>query len=208
MIISPNIDKRLIIDNECCFIKDYKPIIIQEFNDEWFCHFRESINNLIKDGHNIIPIIIDSFGGDAYTIFGMIDIIENLQKAGKIIVTTSICKSMSAGALLLALGTKGYRFISPNSVILLHEVSNCNIGGKTTEINANAKEVNRINKLAYQKLAEKSGKNKDFFLNKIKELNNTEWFLSPKDVVKLGICDYIGLPNITVDVNVDIKVRR
>ena len=49
--------------------------------------------------------------------------------------------AMSMGALLLAGGEKGKRLATPNSKILIHQVSSTGIGGQATDIEIHAREI-------------------------------------------------------------------
>src|SRR6185436_15830041 len=88
-----------------------------EIDDDRVKEFDEAICKCLRNGQEIIPIIIDSYGGSVDSMNAMIDIIDSIE-----IPVATIClgKAMSAGAMLLACGDEGLRFASPTSRVMIH----------------------------------------------------------------------------------------
>jgi ATP-dependent Clp protease protease subunit len=112
----------------------------------------------------------------------------------------------SCGALLLALGTKGYRYASPNAMILVHEASTAS-EGKTSEIINEALYIKKLNDELLELLAQNSNKSKDFYQKLIKKNNNADLFITPTQAKEWGIIDHIAVPNIEMNISVDYKVK-
>ena len=70
-----------------------------------------------------ISFIISTFGGEVYTTLGLIDTMEIVKQSGIIVKTIGVGKVMSAGVHILVSGTKEYRSITPNTFIMIHELS-------------------------------------------------------------------------------------
>lgn len=70
-----------------------------------------------------IYLLINSEGGNVEAEFSIIDEIVGLQEAGIVVSTIANGQACSAGADILALGTKGYRMARPHSSIMLHPTS-------------------------------------------------------------------------------------
>ena len=73
--------------------------------------------------------LISSYGGDVYSMLGMIDYIRNLPVK---VNTHCLGASMSAAAVMLACGT-GKRTMSKNSSVMIHEGSAFEVG-KTSDV--------------------------------------------------------------------------
>jgi ATP-dependent Clp protease protease subunit len=138
----------------------------------------------------IIPIIIASYGGDVHHQLAMRDLIKSSSKP---VATIAFGVAMSAGAALLASGSKGYRYASPDAGIMVHEVST-GWNGKTTDFVAEAKYLDYLNKLFIQRIAEDSGRTLEDFLKKIESLKNADWTMTAKEAKQWGIIDHIGVP--------------
>lgn len=183
-----------------------KPITIrvndieEDKSKDFFDKFEEAQNT----GQNIIPIIIDSYGGDIYSLFAMIDCIRQ----SKITVMT-ICsgKACSAGAILLSCGHEGYRYITPNSSVMIHDVSSV-LMGKADEMGASMKEVNRVNAQLYGILDENCGQKPGYFKEKIKKLKNVDFWLTPEKALEFNLINHIAVPNLTykIDYNFSLNV--
>ena len=106
-----------------------------------------------EDPEKEIFLYINSPGGSVTDGLGIIDTMNYIKCP-----VTTICVGMAAsmGALLLTSGTKGKRFATPNSEILIHQplISGGGISGQTTEIKIHAEQMiktrERINKIISQ----------------------------------------------------------
>ena len=121
-------------------------IYVNKFNEETAKDFIEAMINAQNTGQSIIPIVIDSYGGEVYSLLKMIDMI----KASKVPVAT-ICmgKAMSCGAVLLTCGAEGHRYMAPTATVMIHDVASFAMG-KVEEIKADAKESDRLNKIIFK----------------------------------------------------------
>lgn len=84
--------------------------------DQLYFHFE-------NDSKLPVHLLINSVGGSATACEALIDEIDALQKKGLIISTLAQGMAASAAAILLSIGTKGYRFARPNSTIMFHPLS-------------------------------------------------------------------------------------
>lgn len=183
-----------------------KPITIRvnDIEEDKSKDFFDKFEDAQNTGQNIIPIIIDSYGGDIYSLFAMIDCIRQ----SKITVMT-ICsgKACSAGAILLSCGHEGYRYITPNSSVMIHDVSSV-LMGKADEMGASMKEVNRVNAQLYGILDENCGQKPGYFKEKIKKLKNVDFWLTPEKALEFNLINHIAVPNLTykIDYNFSLNV--
>jgi ATP-dependent Clp protease protease subunit len=143
----------------------------------------------------IIPVYLNSFGGQVHSLIAKRDLIKTSVKP---VSTIAVGKAMSCGASLLASGTKGYRFASPDTRILIHQVSSMTIG-KAADIKTDAAQVQDLNEMMLRNLAEDTGNSVQKLKREIKNRDNTDWTMTAKDAMKWGIIDGIGIPRYTWD---------
>jgi ATP-dependent Clp protease protease subunit len=175
------------------------PIIVRvtEFNTKAAKEFAIDMSDANNTGQSIIPVVIDSYGGEAHSLLAMAAEIES---ASLPVATVCIGKAMSAGAFLLSYGTEGYRYASPDSVIMIHELAAWTMG-KQEEIRNDAIEYERLNKTIFKKLSENTGHDDpEFFLNIIYGNRNVDWYLTAKEAKKYNIINKIGVPELTYEI--------
>jgi ATP-dependent Clp protease protease subunit len=181
----------------------YNPVIItvNEFNEEAAHKFCTDMAKAQNTGQPIIPIVIDSYGGEVYSLMRMIDAINT----SKIPVATIVeGKAMSCGVILASCGSKGQRYIGSNATLMVHDVSSGN-WGKNAEIQSGADETKRLNEKIYEILAKNTGKEASWFHKKINKRGRADWFVTPEKAVEIGFSDIIGVPTLIVDMKVDYK---
>lgn len=134
-----------------------------------------------------IKFYISTYGGSADEMFGIYDMMR-LVKKECIIETVGMGKVMSAGTLLLAAGTKGYRKIGKNCRVMLHQVSSAAIGPL---FNMNT-EIDAIQKLQDQYI-EVMVENTSLSKRKLKSLLNerVNVYLTAEEALEYGIVDEI-----------------
>ena len=173
-------------------IEDLPFIYVTAFDDSAVKDFYTNFIKLESSSKvKVIPIIINSYGGQVYSLLAMLDIISSSEKP---ICTVATGKAMSCGSVLLAAVTPGYRYAGQNAHIMIHEVSTFT-HGKTTEVKEDTKNTELLNNILLTKLAEFcKKKDKKFFHKQLKNRTNLDWFLNGKECKKLGLVDVVGMP--------------
>lgn len=169
------------------------------FDETMTKNFSDEFNKAHQTGQPFIPIVIDSYGGQVYSLLELISIIQTAKLP---VITTCSSKAMSCGAILFCFGSEGYRFLSEHATFMFHEVSSIELG-KNNEIQAGAKEVKRLNDKIFELASENIGQKKEFFHDLVHHNNHADLFLDAKTCKKHNICNHIGVPE--VNVNVDVK---
>ncbi len=167
-------------------------IFVTNFDDAALNTFYQKFTALHSNPDvKVIPIVVSSFGGQVHTLLAMIDIINS---SAKPVATIGTGKAMSCGAILLASGTKGYRFAAPNTDIMLHEISSME-WGKITDTDNGVRQTKRLNIQMFKHLAKQARKKgTSFFLKEMKKRVNVDWYLTPSEYKKLGLIDHISMP--------------
>ncbi len=203
-----NVDKRITLTKpeECCnfpvFLK-----FVGDFNEENCSKFRQNLiqaeNEALSAEQSVLPIVIDSYGGEVYELLACLDAIKAIDSSLKV-ATIVEGKAMSCGAVLLTAGHEGYRFATPNSTIMIHEVSSMN-WGKNEEIKASAKETSRLNDLIMEIMSENCGQTKKYFEKQISNQRHADWFLNSKEALSHNIVNHIGCPTFDIKVKMDVQ---
>lgn len=131
-----------------------------------------------------ILLYIDSYGGDVYSLISIHDTIKMLRCD---VATVCVGKAMSAAAILLMSGCHGKRFITPNSRVMLHEVSSYGDEGKLTFIKDALKETEKLQALleGFVKLYTK------MTAKQIKDVFSKDFYMDASQAKKFMIVDHI-----------------
>lgn len=176
--------------------KDENYIWVTNFDDQALKDFYHKFEELeANPSVGVIPVVISSYGGEVYSMIGMRDLIKSSKKA---VMTVVLGKAMSCGAVLAAAGTKGMRFISPESELMIHEAS-AGAYGKTSDIKNEAHSIDLLNDKMLGYLAKDSGMSLQKLKKHMNQKNNTDWYLTAKDAVKLGFADEVAIPRLFME---------
>ncbi len=177
-------------------------ITINDFTEESAKKFQDQMSIAQNSGQKVVPIEIDSFGGQVYSLMSMIAAI----KASRIPVATVVQgKAMSCGAILASFGADGLRFMDKDATLMIHDVSSYAFG-KIEDLKADAREADRLNKKVYTMMARNCGKPDDYFTKLIHDKGHADWFLDAKEAKKHGLIDHIRMPEMNIKVTVEIDV--
>ncbi len=178
-------------------------ITVNEFNEEATQKFADLMCQAQNSGQKVIPVIIDSFGGQVYSLMSMISMI----KASNVPVSTIVQgKAMSCGAILASFGEKGMRYMDPDATMMIHDVSSYAFG-KVEELKADARESERLNKKIYKMMSENCDRPEKYFTDLIHDKGHADWFLEAEEALKHGIVDHIKIPELKINIDVDISLE-
>ena len=130
-----------------------------------------------------ISMYINSPGGLITSGLAVYDV---MQFVGCGVQTYCLGQAASMAAVLLAGGTKGKRFVLPNSRILIHQPMG-GARGTATDINIQAEEILRLRARLNQIFAHHTGQP----LQKIEEDVDRDRFLGADEAVAYGLADQI-----------------
>ena len=186
-------------------LHDNFPVIIRvrSFTEAAAKEFSSLMMRAHNTGQTVIPIIIDSYGGQVYSLMSMIADIKN----SKLPVATIVQgKAMSCGAILFSFGDEGMRYMDEDSTVMIHDVSSMG-WGKVEEIKADAAEAERLNKKIFHMMAKNCGKNKKYFLDLIHEKGHADWYLDSDECLEHNLVNKVEVPTMNVDVSVSISLE-
>ncbi len=136
-----------------------------------------------QDAKKDIKLYVNSPGGVVTSALAIYDTIQYVQCD---IVTICTGLAASAAALLLTAGTKGKRFMLPNSEAMLHQIMG-GAQGQASEIAISAKHILNLKKRINKILAHHTGRN----LQQVEKDTDRDFYLSAQDAVKYGLVDKI-----------------
>jgi ATP-dependent Clp protease protease subunit len=161
-------------------------------------------NSVVNSPQPIVYLSINSEGGSVFELNQMRDLILNSPKP---VMGFGGGMVFSAASLLLSSCTKGYRWMSPSSKLMIHEVATSS-EGKSSDIISDALETEKLNDELFEILAKNAGKQKSFFKNLVRKKNNADFFLSAEECLSLNLIDHVGLPEIKMEVKVDWSISN
>lgn len=136
-----------------------------------------------EDSKKDIKLYINSPGGSVYDGFAIYDTIQYISPN---VQTIGIGVQASMGAFLLSSGTKGKRFLLPNSRVMIHQPSS-GTQGKISDQEISLREGIYLK----QKLNEILAKNTGQKLAKIEKDTDRDFWMSAEEAVKYGLADEV-----------------
>ena len=152
----------------------------------------EDIANLIvaqlihlesEDPDKDISMYINSPGGSVYAGLAIYDTMQYIKPD---VQTICVGIAMSMGALLLGGGAPGKRMATPNSKILIHQVSG-GFQGQATDIEIHAREIIDIRRRLDEIIAHHTGQE----IDRVKQDTERDYFMSAEEAVEYSIVDRV-----------------
>lgn len=136
-----------------------------------------------EDPDKDISLYINSPGGSVYDGLAIYDTMNFIKPD---VATYGIGLQASMGAFLLSSGTKGKRFLLPNSRVMIHQPSS-GTQGKVTDQEITLREAIRLKELLNEALAKNTGQK----LSKIKADVERDFWMSSQEAVEYGLADKV-----------------
>ncbi len=139
-----------------------------------------------EDPDKDILIYINSPGGLVTAGLAIFDVIKYVKPD---VQTICVGSAFSMGALLLAAGTKGKRFILPHGKVMLHQPSG-GATGQSADIQIHAKEIVKTKRELNSILMECTGKTQA----QIEKDTDRDLYMNAQEAVEYGVVDEIFNP--------------
>ena len=136
-----------------------------------------------QESEKDITMYINSPGGVITSGLAIYDTMRHIKSD---VSTVCIGQAASMGALLLAAGTKGKRYSLPNSRIMIHQPLG-GAQGQVTDIQIQAKEIERVKEKVSQILSEATGKS----VESIYQDTERDNFMNSLQALEYGIIDKV-----------------
>jgi len=139
-----------------------------------------------EDPDREIHLYINSPGGSITDGMAIVDTINYIKCP-----VSTICVGLAAsmGAVLLASGTKGKRYATPNAEILIHQplIAGGGLSGQTTEIKIHADHMVKTREKLNKLLSERTGQD----LATIERDTERDTYMTAEEALKYGLIDGI-----------------
>ncbi|MES2503943.1 MAG: ATP-dependent Clp endopeptidase proteolytic subunit ClpP [Myxococcota bacterium] len=136
-----------------------------------------------EDANRDITLYVNSPGG---SVSAGLAIYDAMQYVKCDVSTICVGQSASMGAVLLAAGAKGKRFILPHSRVMIHQPLG-GAQGQATDIEIQAREILKIKKLINEILVRHTGKP----VEQVERDTDRDFFLGAEEAIAYGLVDKV-----------------
>ncbi len=142
-----------------------------------------------EDSETDIVMYVNSPGG---SVLDGMAIYDTMQLIKPDVSTVCLGKAASMGAVILSGGTKGKRYCTANSTVLIHQVMG-GIQGSASDIEITAQEILRLRQRLNTILSDNCGQPFD----KVSRDSDRDYWMDAESAVEYGIVDHVltELPN-------------
>lgn len=162
-----------------------KIFLFGEINPEVVYSFTLQMMSLMEDEQSEIDIYINSPGGEVNSGLAIYDMVKSCKAP---INMYCIGMAASMGAVILAGGQKGRRYILPHSKVMIHEPLILNgVGGSASSIKSTAESILQTRELLNGILAKDTNKT----IREINKATDHDNFMTAEEAIEFGICDKI-----------------
>ena len=184
---------------------DDLPVVIRvrKFDEAAAKDFSEQMTKAQNTGQPVVPVIIDSYGGQVYSLMSMISDIKHSRLPVATIVQG---KAMSCGAILFSFGADKMRFMDPDATVMIHDVSSMG-WGKVEELKADAAETERLNQIVYRMMAKNCGHHEEYFLDIVHDKGHADWYLDANECKKHNIATHLKVPELKIETKVQFTFK-
>ena len=139
-----------------------------------------------EDPDKEISLYINSPGGSVTDGLAIVDTMNYIKCP---VSTTCIGLAASFGAVLLANGTKGKRYATPNAEILIHQplIGGHGISGQTTDIKIHAEQMIKTRERLNKILSDTTGQP----IERIMQDTERDHFMTAEEALEYGLIDEI-----------------
>lgn len=176
------------VDLKTMHFTDRKVFLSGEVTDEMAVDFTTEMLWLAKENRPI-DVYVNTPGGSVTAGLVIYDVIQSLE--GKVPINM-YCIGMAAsmGAVILAGGQKGRRFILPHSSCMIHEpLIPGGVGGSASSIKKTSESILETKSIIVEILAKHTGKSR----KEIDKAISFDNYMNAEEAVKFGICDEIRM---------------
>lgn len=184
---------------------DDLPIVIRvnKFDQAAAKSFSSLMSKAQNTGQPVVPIVIDSYGGQVYSLMSMISDIKHSRIP---VATIAQGKAMSCGAILFSFGKEGMRYMDPDATLMIHDVSSM-AWGKVEEVKVSAEETDRLNQKIYRMMAVNCGHHEEYFLDIVHDKGHADWFLDSNECKKHNLANEVRVPELKIETKIQFSFK-
>ena len=168
-----------------------------EIDSDCIDDFDAAVEAALASPLSVIPVVIQSGGGDIYAAFHMV---ATLKRAAmyKPVATCVQGGAASAAAVLFCAGSMGHRYMAPDAMLMVHEVRVEEMAGKMAGMRSETSEMERLNETMFNIIESASTKPHEFFTSGVRRTEDL--YIDAPTALEWGIANVIGCPVFTLDV--------
>lgn len=136
-----------------------------------------------EDPKKDISLYVNSPGGSVSAGLAIVDTMNHIKAS---VSTTCVGIAASMGAIILASGAKGKRYVLPNSEVMIHQPSS-GVEGQATDIAITAKHILKTRENLNKILSKTTGQS----ITQIEKDVERDFFMSAEEAKKYGLVDEI-----------------
>lgn len=201
MLITYDIGSGFVPQTNDAMLNKFEVVHVKSFTQDSAKEFAESIAKACTTGQTFIPVVINSYGGQVHALMSMLDTMAACE-----LPIYTICQgvAMSCGAFLLAFGDK--RFATPSSSIMIHSIALGAIG-KLADVESSSAHGRRLSTELWARLDSRCNQKSGYFESLLKDNENADLYLTPKQAKKHNLIDKVKTPTIQVTAEVKYKLN-
>lgn len=185
----------------------YEPVTIEvnEFDQQSARDFELGVGQAIRAKQQFLVVTVDSFGGDVYACFRMVDAIRHAAACGLEVITVARSKAMSAGALLFAAGH--IRFANQDAQIMIHHVSSGG-WGKMPDLVNDAAHIKYLDSRMLEVLDTACGQPTGYWSDRLHDNKHSDLYLTAAQCLEHRLATHVGDPRITIVAGMSTKLEN
>lgn len=166
-----------------CLLKERIILLTGEINDQLSSSICAQLLYLASTGNEPIIMYLNSVGGSVSAGLAIFDIMKYIPN-DIITIDMGICASMAA--ILLSAGTKGKRYILPNSEVMIHQPLG-QMGGQAKDMEIAATHIIKMKERLYKILATTCDKD----IHQVATDCDRDYYLNANEALAYGLVDEI-----------------
>lgn len=195
------------LNNNCAFANNLsqpKTFRVNEFTPEALHAFQKSVATAISMGQPILPLYIESCGGDAHVLGGFMSTMEHGRENGVQFAGIVSGAAQSAGAVVFLYCD--YRFMGSNGILMFHNLQ-MGLQGKAPDVHAEVNWWTLLEGSMFEKLSKWIKKPKGYLLNQLKKRFNSDWNINAAEAMELKLIEKVGVPIPALELNPHWSLR-
>lgn len=174
-----------------------------EFTERSLTAFEKALHKAEQFDQPIFPIRIQSDGGRADILFGMMSLMKKYRENGMQFASIVSGYAASAGCVIFLYSD--FRFMGEFSSLLYHSVQ-LGLEGPLPNVKASLDWSNNENEKMNEIISKHLGKKKDWMKNQMKKNKVDDWQISPQLALELGLATSISIPTFNVRLSAEFSI--
>lgn len=187
---------------------DFVTVRAHDFTKASAKAFENKIRSAYHSGQKVVPVIIDSNGGDVHAVLSMLETIRSYEAHDGTVLTYVKGRAKSAALALTSFGTTGYRFAAPTSYLMFHQANGQLPRGKMKSLRESLEYGEDLNRILMEEMARECGQEDDYFKRLVERQGNVNNYMRPQKAAEHGLLDHICRPKLEVHADGEFKVVK